>query len=143
MASPGDPPTRVKRLRSAVSAAVTSRVSLERTRRATRLERYTVGRLSWDQLIRLNRWLEVSGKATTALWGVFIVTVVLGADWKQTVQDALNSGQPIRGAIVLVIVMPTLLFVAARSGIGFARWRLQREFWRREVEQLGAQAAKP
>ncbi len=38
--------------------------------------------------------------------------------------------------IVLVIIVPTLLFVAARSAIGFARWRLQRELWRRDVERL-------
>jgi hypothetical protein len=30
----------------------------------------------------------------------------------------------------------TLPFVAARSAIGFARWRLQRELWRRDVERM-------
>jgi hypothetical protein len=36
----------------------------------------------------------------------------------------------------LAIVLPTLLFLAARSMLGFARWRLQRELWRRDVERL-------
>jgi hypothetical protein len=51
----------------------------------------------------------------------------------------LNSGKPVKGALVLVFVVPTLLFVAARSLIGFGRWRLQRELWRRDVERLGGQ----
>jgi hypothetical protein len=38
--------------------------------------------------------------------------------------------------LALVIIVPTLLFVAARSLIGFACWRLQREFWRRDVVRL-------
>ncbi len=29
-----------------------------------------------------------------------------------------------------------VLFVAARSAIGFARWRLQRELWRRDVARM-------
>jgi hypothetical protein len=57
-------------------------------------------------------------------------------DWKQVVEDALNSGRPVQGAFVLAVVLPTLAFVAARSTIGFARWRLQRELWRRDVERL-------
>ena len=39
-----------------------------------------------------------------------------------------------RAAIVLAVVVPTLAFVAVRSLLGFARWRLQRELWRRDVE---------
>jgi hypothetical protein len=50
--------------------------------------------------------------------------------------DALNSGRPIEGAFVLAVLLPTLLFLAARSLIRFARWRLQRELWRRDVEPL-------
>jgi hypothetical protein len=34
------------------------------------------------------------------------------------------------------VVVPTLVFLLARSTIGFLRWRLQRELWRRDVEQL-------
>lgn len=87
--------------------------------------------------MKLNRWLELLGKLTTAVWVVLIATVVLGVDWKQLVEDAVNSGKPVRGALVIAIVVPTLAFVAARSAIGFARWRLQRELWRRDVERLG------
>jgi hypothetical protein len=29
-----------------------------------------------------------------------------------------------------------LLFLAARSMLGFVRWHLQRELWRRDVERL-------
>jgi hypothetical protein len=31
-----------------------------------------------------------------------------------------------------------VVFLAARSMLGFARWRLQRELWRRDVERLEA-----
>jgi hypothetical protein len=54
------------------------------------------------------------------------------------VDDTLNSGDPIEGALVLAIVLPTLIFLAARSMLGVARWRLQRELWRRDVERLEA-----
>jgi hypothetical protein len=50
--------------------------------------------------------------------------------------DSLNSGKPIEGAFTLAILLPTLVFLAARSMLGFARWRLQRELWRRDVERL-------
>ena len=32
--------------------------------------------------------------------------------------------------------LPSFVFLAARSLIGFARWRLQRELWRRDVRRL-------
>jgi hypothetical protein len=48
----------------------------------------------------------------------------------------VNSGRPVQGALALAIVIPTLVFVAARSLIGFGRWRLQRELWRRDVARL-------
>ena len=67
------------------------------------------------------------------MWVGFLATVVLGVDWKSTVEHAVNSGKPVKGAIVLAIFVPTLAFLAARSAIGFARWRLQRELWRRDV----------
>jgi hypothetical protein len=113
------------------------RLTPERTRRATAFERLTVARLSWEHLIRLNRWLEAFGKLTTAIWVAFMGSLLLGVDWRTVVEDAVNSGKPVKGAIVLVVVVPTLLFVAARSLIGFARWRLQRELWRRDVERVG------
>ena len=50
----------------------------------------------------------------------------------------MNSGDPIQGALALAIRLPTLIFLAARSMLGFARWRLQRELWRRDVERLEA-----
>jgi hypothetical protein len=52
--------------------------------------------------------------------------------------DSLNSGKPIEGAFTLAILIPTLVFLAARSMLGFARWRLQRELWRRDVERLSS-----
>jgi hypothetical protein len=126
-----------KRLRSRLNAALATRLSPERTRRATLFERMTVQRLSWDQVVRLNRYLGLFGKLTTALWVVFAGTVILGVDWRAVVENAVNSGKPVKGALVLAIVVPTLFFVAARSLVGFARWRLQRELWRRDVERLG------
>jgi hypothetical protein len=62
----------------------------------------------------------------------------LGLDCKAVVTNSLNSGKPIEGAFALAILLPTLLFLAARSLLGFARWRLQRELWRRDVERLAS-----
>jgi hypothetical protein len=109
----------------------------EHTRRATLLERLTVVRLSWDHVVRLHRYVELLGKLATAVWAAFVASsFVLGLDWKGFVADSLNSGKPIEGAFTLAILIPTLVFVAARSMLGFARWRLQRELWRRDVERL-------
>jgi hypothetical protein len=80
-------------LRARVEAVLSARLSPERTRRATLLERLTVQRLGCA---------------------------------------------PIEGALVLAILLPTLVLLAARSILGFARWRLQRELWRRDVERLEA-----
>ena len=123
--------------RARLRQVMAQRLTPERTRRATWLERWTVARLSWAHLIRLHRWLEALGKLTTAIWVTFMGSLLLGVDWRTVVEDAVNSGKPVKGAIVLVLVLPTLLFVAARSLIGFARWRLQRELWRRDVERVG------
>jgi hypothetical protein len=131
-------PPETQRLRRRVIAALERRVSPERTRRATLFERMTVRRLSWDQVVRANRYLELVGKLATGIWIAFLASVVIGFDWRDTVNSALNSGRPIEGAFVLAIVLPTLLFLAARSMIGFTRWRLQRELWRRDVERLSA-----
>lgn len=113
-----------------------SALSPEWTRRATWTERRTVGRLSWEWLVRINRWLEVLGRLATFAYVVFAATIVLGVDWEHVVEQLLNSGRPVRGAIALVIVIPTLLFVALRSLTGYGRWRVQRELWRRDVERL-------
>jgi hypothetical protein len=69
----------------------------------------------------------------------FVASLILGRDWKGVVDDTVNSGNPIEGALAVAIVVPTLVFLAARSALGFARWRLQRELWRRDVERLGSQ----
>jgi hypothetical protein len=122
-----------------MTTALAARLSPERTRRATLLERLTVRRLSWDRIVLANRYLELLGKVATSVWVAFIASVVLGFDWRDAVQGALNSGRPIESALALAILLPTLIFLAARSMIGFARWRLQRELWRRDVERLGAQ----
>jgi hypothetical protein len=117
------------------------RLSPERTRAPTWIERQTVRRLDWDRIVGLNRFLEVAGRIATVLWVAFVATVVLGVDWKGVVEDLANDGRPVRAAVALVLIVPTLLFVAARSLIGFARWRLQRELWRRDVERLEKGAA--
>lgn len=127
---------RSRALRTRIGSAIAARLSPERIRRATLLERLTVQRLSWETVVRLNRWLAAVGKLATAVWIGFCASIVLGVEWKDVVHSALNSGRPIEGAFALVILLPTLAFVAARSGIGFARWRLQRELWRRDVERL-------
>jgi hypothetical protein len=130
-----------RRVRRRVSVALADRLSPERTRRATWLERATVRRLSWNHVVLLNRYLAMAGKVATAIWVGFVASIVLGLDWEQVVQDALNDGKPIKDAFVLAVLVPTLIFLAARSLLGFWRWRLQRELWRRDVERLGAGAA--
>jgi hypothetical protein len=125
-----------RRLRERVTTVLASRLSPEHTRRATLLERMTVRRLSWDHVVLLNRWLALVGKVATCVWVGFVASAVLGFDWKRVVDEALNSGRPIEGAFAIVILVPTLVFLVARSAIGFWRWRLQRELWRRDVERL-------
>jgi hypothetical protein len=87
--------------------------------------------------VRLNRYLAILGKAATCVWVAFVASIVVGFDWRDAVQEALNSGRRLENALFLAVLVPTLLFLAARSMIGFARWRLQRELWRRDVERLG------
>lgn len=122
-----------------VRAELGVRLTPERTRRASWVERMTVSRLSWNACVRLNRYLEFFGRLATVVYFGFIVTVVFGVDWRHVVEDTINSGEPIRGAIILVVVLPTLLFVALHSMTGWGRWRLQRELWRRDVALLGAE----
>ena len=124
------------RLRRRIAAAIASRVSPERTRRATAFEQLTVQRLPWDTVVRLNRYLEVTGKLATVIWVAFIGSVVVGIEWKDIVEDAVNSGRPLENALLFAVGLPTAVFLLTRSMIGFARWRLQRELWRRDVERL-------
>jgi len=135
--------SRPRHLRERVSAAIAARLSPERTRRPTTFERLTVRRLSWDAVIRLNRYLEFVGKLTTAVWVAFMASVVLGVNWRSLVEHAVNSGRPIKAALALAIVVPTLGFLVMRSAVGFARWRLQRELWRRDVERVAESFGPP
>jgi hypothetical protein len=134
---------RTRDLRERLAVAIANRLSPERTRRATLFERLTVQRLSWDHVVRLNRYLALIGKVATAVWVGFIGSVILGFDWKDAVEEAFNSGRPIKEALVLAILVPTLVFLAIRSVVGFLRWRLQRGLWRRDVERLTPAPAPP
>jgi len=117
-------------------AELRARLTPEHTRDATLSERLTVARLSWNSCVRLNRYLEFFGRLATVIYCAFIVTVVFGVNWRAVVESSFNSGRPVRGAIILVFVLPTLFFVALRSMTGWGRWRVQRELWRRDVAVL-------
>ncbi len=132
--------SRSRRLRARLSGEFANRLSPERTRRATLFERLTVRRLQWETITRLNRWLELLGRIATYVWAALIALIVLGLDLRQTVEDVINSGEPVRAALLLTALAPTLAFFLAHSAIGFARWRLQRELWRRDVERLRSHA---
>ena len=127
-------------LRARLGAAFKGRLSPERTRRATLLERMTVQRLPWGTLVRIHRYLELVGKLATGIWVCFVASLLLGVNWKFVVEDVFNSGTRIQHAVVLAIFLPTLVFLVARSAVGFARWRVQRELWRRDVERFHAAA---
>lgn len=124
------------RAKARVRAELAERLTVEYTRRPTLTERYTVSKLSWEWCVRINRWLEFFGKLTTGIYFAFVATVLFGVDWKSLVESTFNSGAPVKGAIVLAVVLPTLLFVALHSMIGWGRWRLQRELWRRDVAHI-------
>jgi hypothetical protein len=128
-----------RQLRARLGALLADRLSPERIRRATLIERLTVRRLPWIWVERLNSYLALAGKVCTVVWAAFLASAVLGVDWRSVVESAVNSGKPVKDAIAIAILAPTLLFVAARSAIGFGRWRLQRELWRRDVERLSSQ----
>jgi hypothetical protein len=134
-------PTRRQRLRAGIETVFAQRLSPERTRRASWFERQTVGRLEFDTIARLNRWLELLGRIATFVWAAMIATIVLGVDVKDEVESVLNSGRPLRYVAVLALVVPTIAFFLLHSIIGFLRWRLQRELWRRDVERLDAAGA--
>jgi hypothetical protein len=131
-------PSRRRRLREGLESAFAERLSPERTRRATLFEQQTVGRLDWDTVARLNRWLELLGRIATVVWAALIATIVLGVDVRDLVEGLINSGQPLRKVVIVAVILPTLAFFLLHSMIGFLRWRLQRELWRRDVERLEA-----
>ena len=87
--------------------------------------------------MRLNKWLSALGKVATTVYCMVIAALVIGVDFRPVVQDALNSGKPIEHVFVLVILLPTVIFLLLRSMLGFGRWKVQRELWRRDVERLG------
>lgn len=130
-------------LRARLQARVLERLSPERTRRATLFERLTVSRLSWDQIVKLNRFLETVGKIATGVWCGFVVAVILGFDARTALERVLHAGKPLEGLLGLTLLLITLIFLLARSSIGFARWRLQRELWRRDVAHATKQATAP
>jgi hypothetical protein len=127
---------RSRKLRDGIQSVFAERLSPERTRAPTLFERLTVGRLGWDTITRLNRWLELLGRIATVVWAGLIASIVLGLDVQQLVEDAINSGRAVREAVVVAILIPTAAFFLAHSLIGFLRWRLQRELWRRDVARL-------
>ena len=91
--------SRSRRLRARLSGEFASRLSPERTRRATLFERLTVRRLQWETITRLNRWLELLGRIATYVWAALIALIVLGLDLKEAVEDVFNSGEPVREAL--------------------------------------------
>jgi hypothetical protein len=133
-----EPAPRRTRLRAGIESAFAQRLSPERTRQATLFERLTVRRLDWNTVARLNRWLELLGRIATVVWAALVASIVLGLNVKKVVQDVFNSGEPVDAVILVAVIVPTLAFFLAHSTIGFLRWRLQRELWRRDVERLGA-----
>ena len=131
-----EPAPRRTRLRAGIESAFAQRLSPERPRRSTLFERHTVGRLDWDTVARLNRWLELLGRIATVVWVGLIATIVLGVDVKDWVEEVINSGEPLQDVVIVALILPTLAFFLLHSTIGFLRWRLQRELWRRDVERL-------
>jgi hypothetical protein len=124
-------------LAARAKTVIEAKLSPEGTRRATLFEQCTVRRVSWNLLVRMNRWLSALGKLATSIYCAVIAALVIGVDIRPTVQDALNSGKPIEHVFVLAILLPTLVFLLARSMLGWMRWKVQRELWRRDVERLG------
>lgn len=116
--------------------AIEDRLSPEGTRRPTLIERMTVRRLPWAWVVRLNAWLAALGKIASAVYVGLIASFVVGYDVRPMVQGALNSGRRLEHVVALAFLLFTLLFLVARSVLGWARWRVQRELWRRDVERL-------
>jgi hypothetical protein len=133
-----EPVPRRTRLRAGIESVFAERLSPERTCRATLFERLTVGRLDWETVARLNRWLELLGRIATVVWVGLIAIIVLGVDVKDWVEELINSGEPLQDVVIVALIVPTLAFFLLHSTIGFLRWRLQRELWRRDVERLQA-----
>ena len=69
--------------------------------------------------------------------------IVLGVNLRDEVESVLNSGRPLKYVAILTLVLPTVAFFLLHSIVGFLRWRLQRELWRRDVARLEAGGADP
>ena len=129
-------------LREHVAAVIARRVSPDRTRAATRLERLTVARLSWATLVRLNAALEIVGRAATVIWAGVIAAAVIGLRWRNALESALHEGRPVRAIVALALLLAIGVLVAVHSLLGFARWRIQRELWHRETASTASPGAR-
>ena len=125
-----------ERLALRVTSALSARLTPAGTRRPTLFERLTVRRFRWETIVRLNTWLSAVGKVATGVWVTVIVAVVAGVDLSSVIRTSLNSGRSIEHVFALAIIIPTVVFLLLRSLLGFCRWKLQRELWRRDVERL-------
>jgi hypothetical protein len=121
-----------------VGTAIATRLSPARTRRPTLTERLTVSRWKWDTIVRLNVALEILGKTATCVYCLVIASIVLGLDVRDAVKSIFNSGRSLEHVVEIAIFLVTVAFLLARSAIGWCRWRLQRELWRRDVKRLSA-----
>jgi hypothetical protein len=124
-------------LAARAKSVIEAKLSPEGTRQPTLFEQLTVRRVSWDLLVRLNKWFSALGKLATTLYCAVIAALVIGIDIRPAVQDLLNSGKPIEHVFVLALLFPTIAFLLLRSLLGWGRWKVQRELWRRDVERLG------
>ena len=93
--------------------------------------------------MRIHRYLELVGKLATGIWIGFVASVLLGVNWKFVVEDVFNSGRRITDALVLTILLGTMVFLVARSTVGFLRRRVERELWRRDFERFGRAGITP
>jgi hypothetical protein len=131
----GQAPER-EHLTERVTTAISTRLSPESTRRATLTERLTVSRWEWHTIVRLNMALEVLGKTATCIYCLVIAAIVVGLDLRDAVKSILNGGRSLEHLVELSIFLVTVAFLLCRSAIGWCRWRLQRELWRRDVKRL-------
>ena len=118
---PGEPAQAQReheRLTLRVTSALTEKLSPEGTRRPTLFEQLTVRRLEWRWIVRLNTWLSAVGKVATGIWVATIVVILSGVELRPVLQDVLNGGKTIEHVFALAIVVPTIVFLLARSILG-------------------------
>jgi hypothetical protein len=95
-----------------------------------------------DDALRLNAALEIAGRAATAIWVAVIAAAVIGLRWRNALENALNEGRPVRAIVALALLLAIGALVAVHSLLGFARWRVQRELWRRETASTTSTGAR-